>query len=103
MTLQVEFAQHRVQDAGYFYDARKATLFWGENLMLVVSGRIMGTLILDGPTLSFIMASGKRLMFQRPTVGRAGISPWSFQTGFTQSDLILKHLLGAISPKPRPT
>lgn len=63
----------------------------------------MGTLILDGPTLSFIMASGKWLTFQRPTLGRAGISPWSFHTGFAQSDLIPKHLLGAISPKPCPT
>lgn len=27
----------------------------------------------------------------------------SFWTGFTQSDLTVKHLLGAVSPKPLPT
>lgn len=79
MILQEEFAQHRLQDASCFYDARKATLFWGKNLMLVASGRITGTLILGVPALSFIVASGKLLMFQWTTLGCAGISPWKVE------------------------
>lgn len=119
MTLQEKFAQHRVQDASCFYDARKAALFGGKNLMLVVLGRIMGTLILGVPALSFLVASGKLLMFQQTTLGCAGMSPWKvefpnwFHTVRPHSEVPtrchqpeatpnLRHVTPSSSPRPLP-